>query len=77
MNTSPFSLEEVISHATQLPLEQQRMLIDVLQHRYVDAQREQIAIEAQQSLQEFHDGRYSAQTAAEVIDELRTLLNEL
>ncbi len=64
------TLEKVLDEAMQLPLEQQRTLIDILWHRYIEVAREKIAIEAKQNLLAFHQGHYSAQTAEEVISEL-------
>lgn len=70
------TLEKVIDDAVKLPLEQQRTLVDILQHCYIDKEREQIAIEAQQSLIAFQRGDYRPQTAEEVINELRALVEK-
>jgi|WetSurMetagenome_2_1015567.scaffolds.fasta_scaffold05303_5 hypothetical protein len=69
------TLETVLDEAMQLPLEQQRTLIDILWHRYIDMEREKIALEAKQNLLSFHQGHYIAQTAEEVIRELNTLVD--
>ncbi len=53
------TLEKVLDEAIQLPLDQQRTLIDM--------EREKIAIEAKHDLRAFYQGHYIAQTAEEVI----------
>lgn len=70
------TLETVLDEAMQLPLEQQRTLIDILWHRYLDMEREKIAIEAKQTLFAFHQGHYIAQTAEEIISELNTMVDK-
>jgi hypothetical protein len=70
------TLEKVLDEAIQLPLDQQRTLIDILWHRCIDMEREKIAIEAKHDLRAFHQGHYIAQTAEEVISELTALVDK-
>jgi len=61
------TLQEMLEQAIQLPLEQQKMLANVLQHRCIELEREVIAQEAECSLLEFRQGSYIAQTAGEIV----------
>ncbi len=54
MNT----LEQVLETALQLPHEQQEMLIKILQNRYHQSRRAEIATDAQQSLADFRAGNF-------------------
>ncbi len=69
------NLDKVLDAAMDLPLEQQEMLIQILQNRIVERQRDEIASDAAVSIAEFHAGKLKVQTAAEAIQELRKYLN--
>jgi len=68
------TLQEMLDQSVQLPLEQQKILANVLQHRCIELEREVIAQEAARSLSEFRQGAYVAQTAEEIISELNCLI---
>ena len=68
------TLDHVIDSAMQLPLEQQQMLLEILQNRQIEARRQEIARDAQESLSAFRAGQFKPQTAAEIIDDLRQAL---
>jgi len=70
------TLDQALETALKLPYEQQEMPIRILKQRYIENRREEIAIDAQKSLEEFHAGHYKAQSAEQVILELRKFLNE-
>lgn len=72
MNT----LDRVIEIASQLPYEQQEMLIEILQHRLHESRRTKMAGDAQQTLADFHAGKFQPQSAQEAIFALRQSLNE-
>jgi hypothetical protein len=72
MNT----LDQVLENALQLPREQQEMLIKILQNRYHESRRTEIAGDAQKNLADFHAGNYRPQSAESVIAELRQSLND-
>jgi hypothetical protein len=74
MNT--ISLDEALETVMQLPPEQQEMLIDIVRHRQIERQRQEIADNAQESLAAFRAGELKPQSASEVITELRRSLDE-
>ncbi len=70
------SLNQVLEVALQLPYEQQEMLIEILQNRHYENRRTEIALDARQTLADFHAGRFQPQSAEDVIAALRQSLNE-
>ena len=68
------TLNEVLDAVMELPAEQQEMLIQIVRQRTIENRREEIAQAAQVSIAEFRSGKLKAQTAAEVISDLRLLL---
>ncbi len=68
------TLNEVLDAVMELPAEQQEMLIQIVRQRTISNRREEIAQAAQVSIAEFRSGKLKAQTAAEVISDLRLLL---
>jgi hypothetical protein len=68
------TLNEVLDAVMELPAEQQEMLIQIVRQRTIENRREEIAQAAQVSISEFRSGKLKAQTAAEVISDLRLLL---
>jgi len=72
MNT----LNQVLETALQLPYEQQEMLIKILQNRHHESLRAEIAADAQQTLADFHAGKFQHQSAEDVIVALRQSLQE-
>ena len=72
MNT----LDQVLETALKLPYEQQEMLIKILQNRRHESCRAEMAKDAQQTLADFHAGKFSSQSAKDVITTLRDSLNE-
>jgi len=72
MNT----LDQVLETASQLPREQQEMLINILQKRLYESRRIEIATDAQQTLTEFRAGKFQHQSAEDAIIALRECLHE-
>jgi hypothetical protein len=72
MNT----LDQVLETALQLPYEQQEMLIKILQNRHHENRRAEIAADAQQTLADFHAGKFRQQSAEDVVAALRQSLHE-
>jgi hypothetical protein len=70
------TLEQVLDIALQLPPEQQTMLIEIIHHRQIEARRAEIAADAQQAIEAFHQGQFAPQSAEAVIAELRRSLND-
>ena len=70
------TLEQALETVSQLPVEQQQMLIDIIQNRNIENRREEIARDAQQSLTAFRSGKLKPQSVEEIIAELRQSLDE-
>lgn len=70
------TLDQALETALQLSQEQQKMLIKILQNRLDENHRAEIAADAQQTLADFHTGKFQPQSAQEVILALRQSLNE-
>jgi hypothetical protein len=72
----PATLDQTLELASQLPIEQQDMLIDILQRRRVDQRREEIAAAAKASICDFHDGKLHPQPLDAIVQELRRSLHD-
>jgi len=72
MNT----FDQVLETALQLPYEQQEMLIKILQNRHHESRRAEMAADAQQTLADFHAGKFRYQSAEDVVVALRQSLDE-
>jgi hypothetical protein len=70
------TLDQVIDSAMQLPPEQREMLVSILHKRQIESRRREIALDAQEALNAYHEGRLDAQPAEEAIQELRRTLLE-
>jgi hypothetical protein len=70
------TLDQVLETALQLPYEQQEMLIKILQNRHHENRRAEIAADAQQTLADFHTGKFQHQSAEDVVAALRQSLLE-
>jgi hypothetical protein len=70
------TLEEVLNTVSQLPVEQQEMLIQIVQNRLRENCRQEIAEDAKQVISSFHKGELKPQTAEEVIAELRETVRD-
>jgi hypothetical protein len=71
MNT----LNQVLEDALRLPPEQQEILIKILQNRQHEKRRAEIAADAQQTLADFHAGKFQHQSAENVIETLRQFIH--
>lgn len=71
MNT----FEQVLDLVTELPLNQQELLIAIVQKRTAQMRRKELALSSQEALAEFRTGDLKSQTAEEAIIELRAYLN--
>ncbi len=68
-------LDKVLDKAMELSVEQQEMLVQILKNRISENRREQIALDAKASIEEFQAGKLKIQTASEVIQELQAYMN--
>lgn len=73
---STITLDQAIDVAMQLPLEQREILLDVIRRRDIEARRQEIARDAEESLAAFRAGELKPQSADEVIRELRRALED-
>lgn len=73
---SMLTLDQVLETASQLPIDQQQMLIKILQSRNIESRREEIARDAQKSLADFKAGKLKAQSVDEIVAELRQSLDD-
>ena len=67
-------LDKVLDQVMELSLEEKEMLAQILKQRIIESRREQIAQDAQISLEEFKQGKYQALTVEEAIQDLREYL---
>lgn len=71
---STATLDQAIDSAMQLRPDQREMLVDILMRREAEARRQEMADDARRSLASFRAGETQAQSAEEVIEELRLFL---
>lgn len=70
------TLDQVLETALLLPYDQQEMLIMILRKRHQESRRAEMAADAQQTLADFHVGKFQHQSAEDVIVALRQSLQE-
>lgn len=70
------AFEQVVNTVMELPFEQQEMLKELISKRHLEAQRAEMARDAQESLTLFRAGQLKPQSAQAVIAELEQSLNE-
>lgn len=68
------TLDQTISAATQLPLDQQKILINILSKRLIEIRRQEIMTYANNSIQSFKNGKFKMLSAEEAIAELHLRL---
>ena len=76
LNFMALSLEDALNTVSQLPAEQQAMLIEIIQNRLIETQRGEIAQVAKVSLAAFYKGEFQSQSAETAILELQKLLKK-
>jgi hypothetical protein len=70
------SLDQALNAVMQLPQDQQETLIDIVRHRHIEQRRDEIAQDAQRSIEEFQAGRYQPMAIEQVLADLRASLEE-
>ncbi len=70
------TLEQALNIVSELSIEQQEMLIQIVQNRLIENRRQEIAEDAKQAISSFHKGELKAQTANEIIAELQEALQD-
>ncbi|TYQ27993.1 hypothetical protein PseudUWO311_06035 [Pseudanabaena sp. UWO311] len=69
------TFESALDAVSQLSIDQQEMLIDILRKRNAEVRRRQILEECREGLTEYRSGDLKAQTAEEAIADLRSYLD--
>jgi hypothetical protein len=70
------TLDQVIDSAMKLPPEQLEMLLDILRRRKIDTRRFEIASDARNSIAEFRQGKFMAQSAESAIAALNEVARD-
>ena len=70
------TLDRALATVMQLSLAQQELLIEIIRQRHLEASRDEIARDAQESIAAFRAGKLQPQSAEAVIAELRRSLSE-
>jgi hypothetical protein len=68
------TLDRALATVMQLSLDQQKLLIEIVRQRHLEASRDEIARDAQESIAAFKAGKLKPQSAEAVIAELRRSL---
>jgi len=71
---STVTLDQVVETAMQLSPAEREMLLEILLRRRIEARRDEMSSAARESIAAYHVGDMKAQTADEVIEELRQAL---
>lgn len=69
------TFEQILDQVSELPIDQQELLIDIVQRRTKDVRRQELAKTSKEALAEYQTGHLNPQTAEEAIAELRTYLD--
>ncbi len=70
------TLDLAIDTVMQLPSEQQQMLIAIIRQRHLENRRHEMAKDARDALEAFHQGKLRPQPFAEILAELHQTLEE-
>lgn len=70
------TIDQAIDAAMQLSLEEREMLLGILRGRQIEARRNEIAQDAQESLVQFRAGGLMATSAERMIEELHLSLKD-
>ncbi|MGQ4647207.1 hypothetical protein [Lyngbya aestuarii] len=69
------TFEQVLDQISELPIDQQELLIEIVKRRTVEQRRKVLARESHEALAEFKAGQFQSLTATEAIAELRSYVN--
>ena len=65
------TLEQELNTVSKLPIEYQKMLIEIIQNPLITNRRQEIAEDADKAISSFHKGELKPQTIDEIIAELQ------
>lgn len=69
------TFESALEAVSQLSIDQQEMLIDIVKKRNAEVRRRQIIEECREGVTEYRSGVLKAQTAVEAIADMRSYLD--
>lgn len=69
------TFEEILEQVSDLPLDRQKLLIEIIQRRMIDKRRQILAAESHAALEEFKTSQLKPMSAQEAIAELRSFLD--
>jgi hypothetical protein len=70
------SFDQALDGAMQLPPDPQDNLINIVRHRRIEQRRDELAQDAQKSIEEFRSGQYQPMAIEQVLADLRSSLGE-
>lgn len=70
------TLEQALNTVSQLSLEEQEMLLEIIKNRLIETRRQEIALDAKKSIEAFQLEKLKPQPVEEIISELRQTLEE-
>jgi hypothetical protein len=70
------TLDQALDTVMQLLPEQREMLLEILQKRWIEERRKEIARDAREAISAFYAGKLTSQPFDEIIAELRNSLTE-
>jgi hypothetical protein len=71
------TFEEALDLVSQLPIEQQEMLVDIVKRRYLEIRRKELAEECFEALAEYREGKLIPKTAQAAISDLHNYLSNV
>jgi len=73
---NPVTLDKAINTASQLPPDQQEILIGILSKRRIETRRNEIMADASDSIIAFRQGRLKEQSAEDAITDLHQAIED-
>jgi hypothetical protein len=70
------NLDQALDIVMQLPREQQESLLDIVRHRHIEQRHDEIAQDAQRSIEEFQARQYHPMAIEQVLADLRASLEK-
>ena len=65
-------LNEILDKVDKMPLEDQNMLVELMRNRYIEKRREEILVNARQTLKEHEKGLTSKGTVSDLVRDLES-----
>ena len=68
------TLEQALMTVNELPIEQRKMLIEIVKNQMIESYRDEIARNAKEAREAFQRGELKPQPLEDIIAELKTIL---